>query len=110
MTTTTTTTMPATVRDLAEEAVRQGKMPSELIAELLPTAPTGYALDEDSVGNDGEGVWIGPDIKGQGWSIMSQWTRENGLTFWVDGYNTNPIPASEAGKLSAALAELAALI
>ncbi|MFF1251258.1 hypothetical protein ACFVYC_01995 [Pseudarthrobacter sp. NPDC058329] len=101
---TTTTAYPATVRELAETAAAQGVAPSELLATL---PPAGYTLDADSVGDDEEGVWIGPDISGQGWSIMSQWTREHGLTFWVDGYGTNPIPATEAGKLSAAIAGLA---
>lgn len=101
------TTMPATVRDLAIVADERGVKPSELLAELL--APAGYTLDEDSVGDDGLGVWIGPDIKGHGWTVMSQWTAENGLTFFVDGNGTDPIPASEAGSLSVALADVARL-
>lgn len=101
MTTTTFSTM--TVRDLGNLADERGVKPSE----LLP--PAGYELDEDSVGRDGQGVWEGPDVKGEGWLIMSQWTLEHGLTFWVDGDGDNAIPASEAVKLSAALAEVARL-
>lgn len=74
-------------------------------------APAGFTLDESSLSEGYEsGLWDGPTFEGNGWRIMSQWTADDGVTFWVDGSGDNAIKGVEAGKIAAALAELSALI
>ncbi|WPU08077.1 hypothetical protein [Pseudarthrobacter oxydans] len=102
-TTTTTTTMPATVRDLAEYAAARGVKPSE----LMP--PAGFTVDESSFGDFIAGYWTGPAFQGNQWKVTSFWTAEDGVTFYVDGDGDNAIPGAEAGKIAAALAAVSAL-
>lgn len=74
-------------------------------------APAGFTLDESSLSEGYEsGLWDGPTFEGNGWRIMSQWTADEGVTFWVDGSGDNAIQGVEAGKIAAALAEISALI
>lgn len=101
----TATTMPKTVRELGNLADELGVKPSE----LLP--PAGFTLDASS-GEAWEGdyqTWSGPTFEGNGWKVTSDWSIEDGVTFYVDGDGDNAIRGSDAGKIAAALAEVAAL-
>lgn len=106
----TTTTMPATVRELAEQAEAQGVQPSEYLDALM-TPPAGFVQQEDALQPQVlSGIWYGPDFEGKGWKITTQWTAEEGATFYLDGAGgDSPISSAEAGKIAAALAEVAAL-
>lgn len=75
------------------------------------SAPAGFTLDESSLSQGYEsGLWDGPTFEGNGWKITSQWTADEGMTFWVDGSGDNAIQGAEAGKIAAALAELSAMV
>jgi hypothetical protein len=54
-------------------------------------------------------TWSGPKVEGKGWKVTSHWTVEEGVTFYVDGDGDNAIKGTEAGKIAAALAEVARL-
>lgn len=102
-----TTIYPATAPELIRIAAVQGVAPSELLAGL-PTPPDGFRLCASSEELPG-GDWDGPKFEGAGWKVTSHWTAREGVTFYVDGDRDNAIPAVEAGKIAAALAEVAAL-
>lgn len=106
---TATITMPNTVRELFEQAAVRGMQPSDYLAELgpVPMPPAGFSLDESST--EELPIWSGPTFEGNGWKVTTDWTVNEGVTFYVDGNGDNAIPAVEAGKIAAALAEVAAL-
>lgn len=99
-------TTPATVRELAEQATAQGKTPSEFLSMLI-TPPAGFTQDPSSA--DDWATFSGPKFEGNGWKVTSHWTLEEGVTFYVDGDGDNAIRGEEAGKIAAALADVAAL-
>ena len=101
-----TTTYPATVQDLISSAIEQGITPSELLA-TLPTAPAGFTMDEPGFMSGDDRTWSGPVFEGPKWKVTSHWTIEEGVTFYVDGDGDNAIRGVEAGKIAAALAEVA---
>lgn len=106
----TTTTMPATVRELAEQAQAQGIQPSEYLERLM-TPPAGFLQQEDALqAGKLSNMYSGPTFDGDGWKITTYWEALEGLTFYLDGRQGNAIPGAEAGSISAALAEVAALI
>lgn len=90
-----------TVRELGDIAAERGVK----LSELLP--PAGFTLDTSSTAD--YLTWSGPAFEGNGWKVTSHWTADEGVTFYVDGDGDNAIPAVEAGKIAAALAEVAAL-
>lgn len=102
----TTTLYPATVQDLFRAASAQGVAASDLLASL-PMPPAGFRLCPGD-GTPG-GDWDGPTFEGKGWKVTSHWNAEEGVTFYVDGDGNNAIRGAEAGKIAAALAEVAAL-
>lgn len=106
-----TTITPATVRELADLAAAQGKTPSEFLAELMAaTPPAGFVQQPDALQPDiMSDYYDGPTFKGEGWSITTHWAADGGLSFYVDELNGNAIPAAEAPKITAALAEVARL-
>jgi hypothetical protein len=99
-----TITLPATIQDLGNFAEAQGKK----ITDLLP--PEGFTLDKSTFGDYIVGCWAGPSFEGNGWKITTHWTAEEGVTFYLDGSGDNAISGAEAGKITAALAEVSALI
>lgn len=106
----TTTSYPATFRELVEMAETRGIKASELLEELgpIPMPPAGCTLNPACDPSDYIG-WDGPKFEGNGWKITSHWSIEEGVMFYVDGDGDNAIRGAEAGKIAAALAEVAAL-
>ncbi|WP_432244796.1 hypothetical protein ACRB8A_12390 [Arthrobacter sp. G.S.26] len=130
-------TTPATIAELADQAAAQGKDPSEFLAELLTAGaypapetltddqvaalesrlrsqfkpPAGFRLSyspldiNDQIG----GMWDGPVFTGNQWKVTSHWGVDEGITFYVDGDRDNAIPATEAGKIAEALAQIFAM-
>ncbi|MEW1986535.1 hypothetical protein [Pseudarthrobacter oxydans] len=102
----TTTTMPATVRELVEEAQAQGIQPSEYLERLM-TPPAGFVQQEDAIqAGKLSNMYSGPTFEGDSWKITTYWEALEGLTFYLDGPKGNAISGTEAGKISAALAEV----
>jgi len=101
--------MPNTVRELFEQAAARGVQPSEYLAELgpIPMPPAHFNLDESST--EELPVWSGPTFEGKGWKVTTDWTINEGVTFYVDGDSDNAIQCAEAGKIAAALVVVAAL-
>lgn len=103
---TTTITKDSTFHEFVQMADAQGVNPSDLLSTLT-TPPAGFAKDSSSTED-----WLtfsGPTFEGNGWNVTSHWTLEEGVTFYVDGDGDNAIKGAEAGKIAAALAEVAAL-
>jgi hypothetical protein len=118
-------------------AQARGVKPSELL-EVLPSIPAPPAPDAElenrlrarfnppagfrmpdtaaeleeagEVGPDFGGFWDGPTFEGEKWKVTSHWSVEQGVTFYVDGDRNEAIRAVEAGKITAALAEVAAMV
>jgi hypothetical protein len=107
---TATITMPATVRELIEQAVEQGMKPSDYLAALM-TPPAGFvqqrdALDESKLSN----MHYGPSFEGNGWKISTYWEALDGVTFYLDGFSGNAMPAAEIAAIAEAMQKVSALI
>lgn len=105
------TTLPANVRELGDMAAARGMTATELLEELMAAMPpAGFVQQPDALQPDiMSDYYDGPTFKGEGWSITTHWAAGAGISFYVDELNGNAIPAAEAGKLAAALSEVAAL-
>ncbi len=106
---TATITMPNTVGELIRQALAKGMHPAEYLAELgpIPRPPAGFSLDESST--EELPIYSGPTFEGNGWKITTDWTINDGVTFYVDGDGDNAIQGAEAGKIAAAMVEVATL-
>lgn len=106
-----TIALPATVRELGDMAAARGMTATELLEELMASMPpAGFVQQPDALQPDIMSEYYdGPAFKGEGWSITTHWAAGAGISFYVDELNGNAIPAAEAGKITAALADVAAL-
>lgn len=106
-----TIALPATVRELGDMAAARGITATELLEELMAAMPpAGFVQQPDALQPDIMSEYYdGPTFKGEGWSITTHWAAGAGISFYVDELNGNAIPAAEAGKITAALADVAAL-
>jgi hypothetical protein len=99
-------TEQTTFHEFVQVAEAQGVTPSALLAKVT-TPPAGFTKDPSST--DDWLTFSGPKFEGNGWKVTSHWTLEDGVTFYVDGDGDNAIKGEEAGKIAAALAEVAHL-